>query len=110
MFKSPLFWKAVTSGGAISLLLIPLTVVRQIIAERPDYRDEVEDVTRQNINGPQKMVGPPIAIPVTGLYISLKDGKEIQRKCSYIRFWLSESLVVEESQNVEVRKINIYEG
>lgn len=110
MFKSPLFWKIVTLGGAILLLLIPLTMVRQIIVERSDYRDEVEDAIRQSTSGPQKMVGPLIAIPVTELYTSLEDGKEIQRKRSYIHFWLPESLVVEGNQNVEARKIGIYEG
>ena len=67
MFKSPLFWKIVTLGGAILLLLIPLTMVRQIIVERSDYRDEVEDAIRQSTSGPQKMVGPLIAVPVTEL-------------------------------------------
>ena len=52
MFKSPLFWKIVTLGGAILLLLIPLTMVRQIIVERSDYRDEVEDAIRQSTSGP----------------------------------------------------------
>ncbi len=110
MLKSPLFWKIVTLGGAMLLLLIPLTMVRQIIVERSDYRNDVEDAIRQSTSGPQKMVGPLIAIPVTELYTSLEDGKEIQRKRSYIHFWLPESLVVEGSQNVEARKIGIYEG
>ena len=110
MFKSPLFWKIVTLGGAILLLLIPLTMVRQIIVERSDYRDEVEDAIRQSTSGPQKMVGPLIAVPVTELYIELEGDKQIQRKRSYIHFWLPESLVVEGSQNVEARKIGIYEG
>ena len=110
MFKSPLFWKIVTLGGAILLLLIPLTMVRQIIVERSDYRDEVEEAIRQSTSGPQKMVGPLIAIPVTELYTSLDEGKEVQRKRSYIHFWLPESLVVEGNQNVEARKIGIYEG
>ncbi len=48
MFKLPLFWKIVTLGGAILLLLIPLTMVRQIIVERSDYRDEVEEAIRQS--------------------------------------------------------------
>ncbi|EJB5573328.1 TPA: cell envelope integrity protein CreD [Citrobacter freundii] len=110
MLKSPLFWKIVTLGGAMLLLLIPLTMVRQIIVERSDYRNDVEDAIRQSTSGPQKMVGPLIAIPVTELYTSLEDGKEIQRKRSYIHFWLPESLLVEGSQNVEARKIGIYEG
>lgn len=110
MFKSPLFWKIVTLGGAMLLLLIPLTMVRQIIVERSDYRSEVEDAIRQSTSGPQKVVGPLIAVPVTELYTELEGNKQIQRKRSYIHFWLPESLVVEGNQNVEARKIGIYEG
>lgn len=110
MLKSPLFWKIVTLGGAMLLLLIPLTMVRQIIVERADYRHDVEDAIRQSTSGPQKLVGPLIAIPVTELYTSLEDGKEIQRKHNYIHFWLPESLMVDGNQNVEARKIGIYEG
>ncbi|HEF0062198.1 TPA: cell envelope integrity protein CreD [Citrobacter pasteurii] len=110
MFKSPLFWKIVTLGGAMLLLLIPLTMVRQIIVERSDYRSEVEDAIRQSTSGPQKVVGPLIAVPVTELYTELEGDKQIPRKRSYIHFWLPESLVVEGNQNVEVRKIGIYEG
>lgn len=65
MFKSPLFWKIVTLGGAMLLLLIPLTMIRQIIVERSDYRSEVEDAIRQSTSGPQKVVGPLIAVPVS---------------------------------------------
>ncbi|NTX84744.1 cell envelope integrity protein CreD [Citrobacter youngae] len=110
MFKSPLFWKIVTLGGAMLLLLIPLTMIRQIIVERSDYRSEVEDAIRQSTSGPQKVVGPLIAVPVTELYTELEGDKQIQRKRSYIHFWLPESLVVEGNQNVEARKIGIYEG
>lgn len=110
MFKSPLFWKIVTLGGAMLLLLIPLTMVRLIIVERSDYRSEVEDAIRQSTSGPQKVVGPLIAVPVTELYTELEGDKQIQRKRSYIHFWLPESLVVEGNQNVEARKIGIYEG
>ncbi|MBA7945160.1 cell envelope integrity protein CreD [Citrobacter sp. RHBSTW-00271] len=110
MFKSPLFWKIVTLGGAMLLLLIPLTMVRQIIVERSDYRSEVEDAIRQSTSGPQKVVGPLIAVPVTELYTELEGDKQISRKRSYIHFWLPESLVVEGNQNVEARKIGIYEG
>lgn len=110
MFKSPLFWKIVTLGGAMLLLLIPLTMVRQIIVERSDYRSEVEDAIRQSTSGPQKVVGPLIAVPVTELYTELEGDKQIQRKRSYIHFWLPESLVVEGNQNVKARKIGIYEG
>lgn len=72
----PLFWKVVTLGGAIVLLLIPLMMVRQIIVERADYRDTVEDAIRQSTSGPQKVVGPLIAVPVSELYTVMEDDKK----------------------------------
>ncbi|POT56050.1 cell envelope integrity protein CreD [Citrobacter amalonaticus] len=110
MLKSPLFWKIITLGGAMLLLLIPLMMVRQIIVERADYRSDVEDAIRQSTSGPQKVVGPLIAVPVTELYTVLENDKEVQRKRSFIHFWLPESLMVEGNQNVEARKIGIYQG
>lgn len=110
MLKSPLFWKVVTLGGAICLLLIPLMMVRQVIVERADYRDTVEDAIRQSTSGSQKVVGPLIAIPVTELYTVLEDDKEVQHKRSFLHFWLPESLMVEGNQDVEARKVGIYQG
>ena len=67
MLKSPLFWKMTTLFGAVLLLLIPIMLIRQVIVERADYRSDVEDAIRQVPGGPQKLVGPLIAIPVTEL-------------------------------------------
>lgn len=52
-----------TLFGAVLLLLIPIMLIRQVIVERADYRSDVEDVIRQSTSGPQKLVGPLIAIP-----------------------------------------------
>ena len=68
MLKSPLFWKMTTLFGAVLLLLIPILLIREAIVERADYRSDVEDAIRQSTSGPQKLVGPLIAIPVTELY------------------------------------------
>lgn len=110
MMKSPLFWKMFTLVGAVLLLMVPLMMVRQLIEERSDYRGEVEDAIRQSTSGPQKIVGPLIAIPVSELYTVMEENKEVQRTREFIHFWLPESLVVEGAQNVEARKIGIYEG
>ncbi|ECG8588557.1 cell envelope integrity protein CreD [Salmonella enterica subsp. salamae] len=110
MLKFPLLWKIITLGGAMILLLIPLMLVRQTIVERADYRSDVEAAIRQSTSGPQKVVGPLVAVPVTELYTVLEGEKEVQHKRSYLYFWLPESLLVEGNQNVEARKIGIYEG
>ncbi|MTH45032.1 cell envelope integrity protein CreD [Intestinirhabdus alba] len=110
MLKSPLFWKSVTPVGVMLLLLIPLMMVRAMINERADYRSEVENAIRQSTSGPQKIVGPLVAIPVTERYTVLENDKEIQRKRSFIHFWLPETLLVEGNQQVEERNIGVYTG
>lgn len=77
MLKSPLLWKMITLGGAMILLLIPLMMVRHTIVERADYRSHVENAIRQSTSGPQKVVGPLVAIPVTELYTVLEEEKEV---------------------------------
>lgn len=104
MLKSPLLWKIVTLGGAMILLLISLMLIRQILMERADYRSDVETAIRQSTSGPL------VAIPVTELYTVLEENKVVRHKRSYLYFWLPESLLVEGNQNVEARKIGIYQG
>lgn len=108
--KSPLVVKIVTLIGTMLLLLIPLMVIRGLIVERADYRGEVEEAISRSTSGPQKLVGPLIAIPVTEMYTTLENNHEVSQKRTFIHFWLPESLMVEGIQNVEPRKVGIYEG
>ena len=108
--KSPLVVKTVTLIGTMLVLLIPLMVIRGLIVERADYRGEVEEAISRSTSGPQKLVGPLIAIPVTEMYTTLENNHEVSQKRTFIHFWLPESLVVEGNQNVEPRKVGIYEG
>ena len=110
MMKSPLFWKVSTLLGCILLLLVPLFMVSNLISERESYRNDVENTLRQSTSGPQKLVGPLIAIPVTEIFYKVEDEKKVEYKKSYMHFILPESLVVEGSQHVESRNIGIYDG
>lgn len=98
-----------TLFGAVLLLLIPLMLIRQVIVERADYRSDVEDAIRQH-QWVAKLAQPLIAIPVTELYTVQEEEKTVERKRSFIHFWLPESLMVDGNQNVEERKIGIYTG
>ncbi|GHD93838.1 cell envelope integrity protein CreD [Pseudocitrobacter faecalis] len=108
--KSPLVVKIVTLIGTMLVLFIPLMVIRGLIVERADYRGEVEEAISRSTSGPQKLVGPLIAIPVTEMYTTLENNHEVSQKRTFIHFWLPESLMVEGNQNVEPRKVGIYEG
>lgn len=108
--KSPLFWKVSTLLGCILLLLIPLFMVGNLISERESYRDDVENSLRQSTSGPQQLVGPLVAIPVTETYFKVEDAKQVEYKKRYMHFILPESLQVNGNQHVESRSIGIYDG
>ncbi|QBC04248.1 cell envelope integrity protein CreD [Enterobacter cloacae] len=110
MMKSPLFWKVSTLLGCILLLLVPLFMVSNLISERENYRNDVENTLRQSTSGPQKLVGPLIAIPMTEIFYKIEDEKKVEYKKSYMHFILPESLVVTGNQHVESRSIGIYDG
>ncbi|KNC88141.1 cell envelope integrity protein CreD [Trabulsiella odontotermitis] len=110
MFKSPLFFKIATLIGCVGLLLVPLMMVSNLVSERASFRSLVEDSLRQSTSGPQKLIGPLIAVPATEIYTEVEDDKKVVRKRMYYRYWLPESLAVEGKQNVESRQIGIYEG
>ncbi|WES69196.1 cell envelope integrity protein CreD [Superficieibacter sp. HKU1] len=115
MLKSPVFIKMATLIGCMLLLLVPLIMLHNVITERANYRDDVEATLRQSTSGPQKVVGPLIAIPVTELYTVLRprdDGtnEQVQEKRIALHYWLPESLMVKGNQDVESRQIGIYDG
>lgn len=85
-------------------------MVSNLISERESYRNDVENTLRQSTSGPQKLVGPLIAIPVTEIFYKLENEKKVEYKKSYMRFILPESLLVEGNQHVESRNIGIYDG
>ncbi|MBM3070690.1 cell envelope integrity protein CreD [Lelliottia sp. RWM.1] len=108
--KSPLFWKVSTLLGCILLLLIPLFMVSNLISERVSYRNDVENTLRQSTSGPQQLVGPLIAIPVTEIYYKIEEKKKVEYKRSYLHFLLPDTLLIEGNQRVESRSIGIYDG
>lgn len=110
MLRSALFWKVMTLLGCMVLLLIPLSMLSSLIDERSSYRDDVEQSLRQSTSGPQTIIGPLIAIPVTQITTVMQDDKEIKRESRFIRYYLPESLNVVGKQVVEPRHIGIYEG
>lgn len=110
MLKSPLFWKITTLIGCIVLLSLPLMMVRELINERADYRNEVVDAIEQSTSGSQKLAGPLIAIPITETLTRMENQKEVSYQRSWVYYWLPESLAVTGKQTVESRRVGIYSG
>ncbi|EOY2235556.1 TPA: cell envelope integrity protein CreD [Klebsiella pneumoniae] len=110
MLKSPLFWKITTLIGCIVLLSLLLMMVRELINERADYRNEVVDAIEQSTSGSQKLAGPLIAIPITETLTRMENQKEVNYQRSWVYYWLPESLAVAGKQTVESRRVGIYSG
>lgn len=110
MLKSPLFWKITTLIGCVVLLSLPLMMVRELINERADYRNEVVDAIEQSTSGSQKLAGPLIAIPITETLTRMENQKEVNYQRSWVYYWLPESLAVAGKQTVESRRVGIYSG
>lgn len=110
MLKSPLFWKMSTLLGCILLLSIPLMLVRQLIVERADYRSDVVEALESSTSGSQKLAGPLIAIPVTETLTRVEGTKTVEYQTQWVHYWLPETLAVTGNQDVESRRIGIYEG
>ncbi|MBF3320739.1 inner membrane CreD family protein, partial [Leptospira borgpetersenii serovar Hardjo-bovis] len=84
MLKSPLMLKGLALLGCMALLLIPLRILSVVIGERADYRDDVSRSLEQSTSGPQKLVGPLIAIPVTEITTVSEGGKDVTKTRSFI--------------------------
>ncbi len=110
MLKSPLFWKMSTLLGCILLLSIPLMIVRQLIDERADYRSDVIEALESSTSGAQKLAGPFIAIPVTETLTRVEGKKTVEYQNQWVHYWLPETLAVNGNQDVESRRVGIYEG
>ena len=110
MAKSPLFWKISTLIGCVLLLSVPLMLVRQLISERTDYRQEVIAALERSASGSQKLAGPLMVVPVTETLTRLEGKKEVQYQQQGLRYLLPESLSIKGKQDVESRQVGIYSG
>ncbi|OGT88323.1 MAG: hypothetical protein A2514_01415 [Gammaproteobacteria bacterium RIFOXYD12_FULL_61_37] len=58
-----LFSKLGVICGLVVLLLLPLSLIKGVIAERIKFRDQARDGIAQSWTGPQKLIGPVLVVP-----------------------------------------------
>ncbi len=110
MLKSPLLIKIGVLIGSVILLLLPLSMLKGLINERSQYRDDVKNSLEQSTSGPQKLLGPLIALPITEMISVQEGGKEVTKPSSFIHYYLPDDLVIDGNQQIETRHIGIYDG
>jgi inner membrane protein len=96
--------------GCLLLLLVPLSMLSSLITERSAWRDSVADKLSQSTSGPQRLFGPLIAVPWSEIATETRDGKDVTVQVNHLRYYLPDSLKVTGDQQVEQRKVGIYQG
>ncbi|WP_261867090.1 cell envelope integrity protein CreD, partial [Budvicia aquatica] len=110
MFKSTLFWKVFILLGLTILMLIPISMVLDLIDSRNEYQQSVIQRVEDGTSGAQTIVGPVLVLPYTETVVQT-DGQGISttKLVEGKLHILPESLVIDANVNVEPRKIGIYQ-
>ena len=106
MKKDSIILRIIFSIGVIALLIIPLTMIKSLISERQNYRDEVVNEINKSWATSQ-IVGGPILTIVNERWIEKEEGKKYLTHNSY--HLLPEILKYETEVFPETRYRGIYE-
>ncbi|CAI1805346.1 cell envelope integrity protein CreD [Serratia quinivorans] len=110
MMKSILFWKITTLLGLMILMIIPVTMLMNVIDERSGYRQSVVGQVSESTSRAQRILGPLIVIPYSEREEKTDDkGQKVVQIVRHHRYLLPETLQVSGKPNVEVRKLGIYQ-
>lgn len=106
-----LFLKLFTLFLFTLLMLIPISMILNLIDSRNDYRQSVINRIQDGASAEQTVVGPIIAIPYT-LYQKEQDEKGVSKTVAIERvsYHLPTVLTVDGDVNVEPRKVGIYQA
>ena len=66
MTSLKLLLRFLTVGGLVLLLLIPLSMIRGLVHDRENYRQQAVERVSQSMAGPQQLVGPLRVVPWKG--------------------------------------------
>lgn len=93
------------------LMLIPISMILNLIDSRNDYRQSVISRIQDGSSAEQTVVGPIIAIPYTH-YQKERDAKGVSKTVAVegVRYHLPSTLIVDGNVNVEPRKVGIYQA
>ena len=106
-FGNSLYLKLLLIGFLGTILLIPDSMIRDMITERQYRQLEVEDELSAVWGGPQEITGPLLAIPYV---IKSKDAKGKVHEWRHTAFFLPEEFHVKGNLQHEIRKRGIFQA
>jgi inner membrane protein len=118
--QKPLFWKLTAVAVLCLLAVIPLVMVRGVIAERQALRDDVIRTFESATVGPQILAGPILVVPYRKTVTETTEERataqagaiEIKRRRveEGRLFFLPEALEIDGNAQVEERRRGIYKA
>lgn len=97
-------WKLLLVAVLVLLLLIPLSMIRGVIAERQSLAYQAEESVMSSWGYPQTVAGPILVVP----YEVLETDGKITRTVTRYAHWLPTSLFVAATLDTEQRYRGIY--
>jgi inner membrane protein len=109
MKKWSLFYKVGALFGLTLLMLIPVTMIMEVVDERHYYQLDVVDKITESAGGKQFVVGPILVQPYIEYQREVVKGKVIITEYLRQKYILPENLAVNGDLKVEKRKLGIYD-
>jgi len=102
------FFKVLVMVGIILLLLIPLSMLSDLVRNRKTLKTEAAERIIEEVGGELILVGPILALPYEHEQIELLDGKEISLMRRGEIHLIPESFTLRGRLEVEYRSVGIY--
>jgi len=112
-FKNSVTFKAITIGILVLLLLIPISMVEDLILDRKSAGKDVAEEISSKWGKQQTLTGPIICVPYRYKIVNssppiINDGVRIIQERQDIAFFLPDELNVETDMQPEIRYRSIY--
>ena len=112
-FKNSVTFKAITIGILVLLLLIPISMVEDLILDRKSAGKDVAEEISSKWGKQQTLTGPIICVPYKYKIVNsspsiINDGVRIIQERQDIAFFLPDELNVETDMQPEIRYRSIY--
>lgn len=104
--KESILIKLLAIGFLVLILLIPNSMISDMIREREFRQNEVEQEVNQSWGGSQDIIGPVLSIPYS-TFVEWDDGKV--REQNHMAYILPEELNVDGDLSHQIRKRSIFD-
>jgi len=113
--QKKLFFRAATIALLMVILLIPLEMIRGVVAERQGLQFQVENTIATTLAGRQRLAGPVLVVPYIApeVIISTDDkGRETKKTLLHDRraLFMAEQVTIDVNTGVESRYKGLYKA